>query len=117
MMSLGVIKKMSDDAARKAKRGGETPYAFWDNKEIDEVRTFPFPFLGTYVPKGWEVLDQTWFVDSSGLGAPYESALTQKQFRNALKDFLAENPRRHIGFALTEVGNFQVYVAAYERKS
>ena len=116
MMSLQQIESESRAAARKAARAKKVPYFVWP-KELDEwnlrlasgrLPEFPFPFLGSYVPKGWK-LTHTYFVDSSGFGETGEAALTIRQFIGKIKG-------SH-GYAITEVGQFQVYIGEYEKEA
>ena len=73
--------------------------------------SFPFPFLGDYVPPGWTKTDEEWFVDSSGFGQESEPALTVVAFKKVLAEYVHDFPGR--GFGITSAGQFQVYVAAY----
>jgi hypothetical protein len=69
---------------------------------------FKVPMLGDKVPRGWRRTSrQPLFVDSSGFGAPDEPALTQEQFLDALTIGKA--------YGVIEAGQFQVYVAEYEK--
>jgi hypothetical protein len=52
------------------------------------------------------------FVDSSGFGQPGEPALTFAQFMNAARS-LIESRSAPTYFAITEAGQFQVYIGAY----
>ena len=115
MMDLDTIHAMSVKAAAKAAREGKTPYVPFNSDEIDRYPTFPFPMLGDYVPDGWEKTDQEWFCDMSGFGGDDEPALSVDQFKAALKEYVDEHPGH--GFAITEHGQFQCYVAAYEQQS
>lgn len=112
MMSLETIKALAHERALEAAENGETPYVYWNADEVDEFDGFPFPFLGDYVPDGWKLVDRH-FVDSSGFGAPDEPALTANQFIEVIK----ERIRNHsaTGWAITEAGQFQVYVGEYRR--
>jgi len=60
--------------------------------------------LGDYTPKGYKIVD-TFFVDNSGLGQADEMALTLGQFLAKVK--------KDFGYAIKEVGQFQVYVNEY----
>jgi hypothetical protein len=59
------------------------------------------------VPWGWELTGEEYFVDSSGFGSPGEPALTFDQF--------ATKCTEGMGYAITEAGQFQVYIAEYRR--
>lgn len=106
MMSPEMIRQMARRAAARAAREGKVPFLL-EAEDIADFREgvrFPFPFLGPYVPKGWKKV-QEHFVDSSGFGAPGEPALTASQFIERL--VIGR------GYAITEAGQFQVYVAEY----
>ena len=80
----------------------------------DEVDS-PFfcPNIGYFVPVGWEKTDANWFVDKTGVGEPWEPALTWKQFRQRLTGYILRHPGH--GFAITEEGEFQVVVSAFKK--
>ena len=107
MMSLSQIYELSDEAARKARRHGKKPYVIWpaEAERIKLDRSFPFPFIGSYRPKGWKLVD-TYFVDRTGLGSENEPALSRAAFRSKLK--------AGMGYAVIEAGQFQVYVGEFE---
>ena len=106
MFSGTQIAKMSNDAARKAARKKMYPYVIESQEEIEAMPPFPFPFIGSYVPKGWKMVG-SYFVDSSGFGNPDEPALTAEQ--------LIEKLQVGRGYAIIEQGQFQVYVGEFER--
>ena len=56
--------------------------------------------------KGWTLTCKV-FVDSSGYGLPGEPALTKDEFIASVK--------KGLGYAVTDIGQFQVYVGVYER--
>jgi hypothetical protein len=108
MMSLAQIHELSQDAARDAAEEGLIPFVV----EIQDIQGwrengggFPFPNLGDYVPPGW-VKTNEYFVNSSGWGASDEPALTARQFIEKLQPGL--------GYAITEVGQFQLYVGEFK---
>src|SRR4030042_6549218 len=106
MFSLDQIYAMQREAAEKAAKEHQVPYIVWQ-EDLDNMPPFPFPFLGDYVPKGWKLVE-TYFVDSSGFGQEGEPALTARQFLAKIKvDF---------GYALREVGEFQVVVGEYQKE-
>ncbi len=112
MMGLETIKAISREAGESAARDNELPYVYWNSDEVDEFDTFPFPELGEYVPEGWELVEQH-FVDSSGWGGTGEPALTGEQFKDVIKGRIAEVP--NTGWAVTEVGQFQLYVGEFRK--
>jgi hypothetical protein len=107
-MSLDTIRQMEEEAALKARDQGRVPYEVTeaDIAKWREAPGFPFPFIGRYIPKGWHLIHE-YFVDSSGFGEQGEAALTVSQF-------IAKLTPGH-GYALREVGQFQVYVGEYVR--
>lgn len=117
MMDPRTIQALSDEAARKARRGGQLPYGFFDEAEVDRVEASgraPLPFLGSYVPRGYKLVDQL-FVDSSGFGCEDEPALTQGQFFARVREHVRDGNRYF--YAVTEAGQFQVYVGVYEQRA
>ena len=105
MLSLDQIHSRSNDAARKAAQANETPWVVWPG-DVSMWPPFPFPFIGEYVPRGWKKVEE-YFVDSSGFGAEDEPALTIEQFKARVKEGR--------GYAITQAGEFQVYVGEYIR--
>jgi hypothetical protein len=114
MMSLAVIQQLSDAQARKAARVKRRPYVPFDVEEVDRMETFPFPNIGSYKPAGWRKVAD-WFVDKTGWGAEDEPALTLNQFRAAVREWVEKHPGD--GFAITEEGQFQIYVSAFRKRS
>lgn len=106
MLSLSQIRAMARRAAARAAQEGRYPFLV-EAEDIADYREgagFPFPFLGTHVPHGWKKV-RAYFVDSSGFGAPGEPALTASQFIERLVVGR--------GYAITEAGQFQVYVGEF----
>jgi hypothetical protein len=103
MMDGASIRRMSQDAASKAAREHKTPY-IWEQDDFEEPERVHFPFIGTYVPRGW-VMVNTYFVDSSGFGDEGEPALTREQFLKKLQVGR--------GYAIIEAGQFQVYIGEF----
>ena len=104
MMSLQQIRSYSDSAARKSRRAGILPKIL---NAGDDVRGIPM--IGNRTPRGWKCVAQ-YFVDASGFGQKGEPALTTDEFRAVV----AENPG--FGWAITEAGQFQVYVGQFEKR-
>jgi hypothetical protein len=112
MFSGETIRRMSDDAARKAARTKREPYVLFDRAEVERIATFPFPNLGSYVPKGWTMVEH-FMADATGLGSENEPALTPRQLKARLvRDVDAGN---RYGYAIVEVGQFQVVIGVFER--
>ena len=112
MMSLSTIQHLSREAAVKAAREKRQPLIIWP-EDIDAAREGnmdalgTIPFIGSYVPTGWKLVD-TLFVDTSGFGEPGELALTQEQFTYKL--------RADFGYAVIEQGQFQAYIGVFEKR-
>jgi hypothetical protein len=111
MMGMGMIRDIQRKAAAKAARLHKVPFVVWPEDlqawKAKAPDTFPFPFLGDYVPPGWEKVNEL-FCDSTGVGRDSELALSVRQ----LIDCLEEGK----GYAVYEQGQFQAYIGVYERK-
>ena len=108
MMSPAAIRNISRQAAARAARNHQTPFMM-EQEDLDETERVlrHIPFLGNYLPKGFEKVDE-YFVDSSGFGEEGEPALTFRQFCAKVQ----QNGSGY-GYAITEAGQFQVYVGVY----
>ena len=101
---------------RSPKKGKEP----WHPETLEDITLENFwriPNLGDYTGNhatwhGWRKTDQEWFVDSSGFGREGEPALTLEQLVRQLRDHFSKNPA--VGYGITEVGQFQIYIAAFE---
>ena len=111
MFSLGTIHYLNQQAARKARKRGKTPFVPDGPEMVENWPPFPFPSLGDFDPPGWERTEDSWFVDKSGWGRHDEPALTWEQFKDQFQDYVADNPSH--GFAISEEGEFQLYVTAF----
>lgn len=113
MMGLDTIRSMSREAALKSARDNNEPFLV-EQEDIEDWKVafeagrlrFPFPNIGDYRPDGWE-LGEELFVDSSGFGREDEPALTIEQLLDKLQSGK--------GYAITEVGQFQLYVGEFEK--
>jgi len=103
MYDLATIKALNQEASKKAKKEGRTPFLI--ESEEDKERIREIPSIGSHIPKGW-VLVQRFFVDKSGLGAKDEPALTFHQF--------LEKVRIGFGYAIIDEGQFQVYIGEFK---
>ena len=103
MKSLQQINEENDEKTIEAKEAGLTPLiAKYDGD--DSVAKCPF--LANYIPEGFKIVN-TFFVDSSGMGAENESALTFRQFLVKVK--------KGFGYGIKEAGQFQVYINEYKQ--
>lgn len=107
MMSAQQIVQMSREAAAKAAKRNLVPLRV-EQEDMDNLRHYLryMPFLGDYVPEGYELYDE-YFVDSSGFGQEGEPALTQEQF------FAKVKAGKY--YAIVESGEFQVVIGEYRR--
>ena len=107
MMSLEAIRSVKRKQARKAEKArgvkGKQPWVAMEGAGLDAIRGIPH--FGDYRPKGWEELGSR-MVDASGFGAPDEPAMTPDQF---LKSLVPGH-----GYAITEAGQFQVYITEFK---
>lgn len=106
MMSLQSIESLSRQAARKAAAKHKTPYIWEQDDQDNPILPLPFPFIGDYVPAGWQKVGE-YFADCSGYGDDDEPALSLNQFLEKLQ--IGK------GYAITEAGEFQVYVGEFVR--
>lgn len=106
MYDLQTIKRMNKERAEEAQEKRLQPFLIENKEQIDSFNQIPFPNLGDFRPKGWELVE-THFVDNSGFGRNDELALSVNQFLKKLK----------VGFAygIIEAGQFQVYVGEFKR--
>lgn len=107
MYDLNTIHSMNEETGETAKEYGLTPMFFSDRKDFEE-NVCHIPNLGDYRPEGYK-LEKTFFVDSSGFGAPYEPALTFDQFLD--EGWLSPE----YGYAIVAEGQFQVYIGAFKK--
>ena len=105
MMSISAIKQMSDHEARRARAARLTPKVFNNAEDFRDGIT-SIPNIGSYRPKSWELVEEL-FVDSYGLEAPGEPALTVSQLK-------ATGYREGMGYAIIEAGQFQLYIGIFK---
>ena len=113
MIDGNEIRRLINDATRSAARHGKQPFVMTkelaeqlvtDRENFDGIN---IPSFGDYIPKGWTV-GVRYFVDSSGVGLDTESAMTMVQFMAKMV------PGR--GYAMTQEGQFQIYVTEFIKK-
>ena len=113
MIDGNEMRRLINDATRSAARHGKQPFVMTEwmaNRLFKESENFDgihIPSFGDYIPKGWEA-GKRYFVDSSGLGLNTEPAMTMARFIGKMV------PGR--GYAMTQEGQFQVYVTEFTRK-
>jgi len=115
MMSLETIVTLNEKIAADAAEENSIPFVPNDKFDVEQWPPFPFPNIGYLEPDGWEQTETNWFVDKSGLGLDSEAALSVRQFKTVLTDYIADHPGD--GFAIVEEGQFQVIVAAFRPQS
>jgi len=103
MRSLESIIAEGNKKTREAKEKRLLPYKANSNHDVG-VKSYPF--LGYYVPDGYEIIN-TYFVDNSGFGADDEPALSFSQFIAKVK--------KGKYYAIKEAGSFQVYINEYKK--
>jgi hypothetical protein len=114
MMDLATVRYYARKAGSAARREGLEPYQPTGLADIDLGNPgFRIPNLGTYVPAGWHRTEAVWFVDKTGWGREDEPALTVPRFVEKLQEYFGIHPEA--GYGLIYEGEFQVYVAAFER--
>ena len=113
MMSLEYIREINREVGEQASREARIPYNPFNADEINTYPPFPFPNLGDHRPKGWELVEEL-FVDSSGLGASDEPALSVDQLKRKLIELDAKSET--YGYGITEAGQFQLYLGVFKRR-
>jgi hypothetical protein len=114
------LQEFIDEAHERAELEGLVPTHIRDI-DLERIPPFPFPFIGDYIPEGWEQARDidgdpvTLFCDSSGFGSESEPALTVKQLIGKLREYKRSGDS--YGFAITQVGQFQVYVGVFKPDS
>ena len=116
MKSLNQIMLENQEAAAQAARDNREPFCPFGPEEFEHWPPFPFPYFGDYVPHGWKRV-KDYFVDASGFGQLGELALTAQEFLNEARgDYtLATICGQKVGWAVVEVGQFQVYVSLFRK--
>jgi hypothetical protein len=113
MYSTQAIEAMNLKAARDAAKRRQKPYVPFDAEEIDGLRSLPFPFLGNYKPKEWELVEEL-FCDTTGLGSEAEPAVTLTSLKGRMKEYL-DKPGTY-GYSILECGQFQAWIGVYLKK-
>ena len=114
MLDYRTIEEMTRKSARRAKAAKNLPHivgltelkAWKAAVGAGKLPSLPFPFIGTWRPRGFRLM-QVLFVDSSGWGRSDEPSLTVPCFVN---DYL----KLGAAYAIVEAGEFQVYIGEFE---
>jgi hypothetical protein len=114
MMDMATVRYYARKAGSAAKRDGLKPFQPESLEDLTPGNPkFKIPNLGTYVPAGWQRTEDVWFVDKTGCGREDEPALTVPRFVEKLQEYFATHPTA--GYGVIYEGEFQVYVAAFEK--
>jgi len=130
MQSVYEIILASEREAKKAARDHRKPFFFWPGFDQDDLfeQLRKIPYLGTYLPKGFERVRLTeefdpnhrgifegdnrgfgaYFVDSTGFGGPHEPCLQVQEFLGRI--------RYDVAYGIVEAGEMQVKVGVFRRK-
>lgn len=114
MMGPEAIQAVNQEIAERAAADGKVPYVPWDGEEVRGWASgCPIPNLGYFTPDGWVRMNESWFVDKTGMGQSDEPALTAEQFAEQAAQYFEEHGP--VGFAIIEDGEFQAWVGAFRR--
>ena len=109
--SYRYIQKLADEATLLAKVENLRPITA-DQAVINWKRNkkFNVPFLGDYIPEGWERTGEIGFVDRTGTARKGDASMP-------IRDFYAHiQQHTDLGLGIIEMGQTQVLVATYQRK-
>ena len=112
-MDVSAIVAVNEEQAARAAADGAEPWV--PSEQFVKLGRFPrmIPNLGYHEPGGWTKLEDPWFIDKSGMDKS-GPALSIDSFHKQWLEYAKEHPSR--GYAITEEGQFQVYVSAFEPK-
>lgn len=111
MLSPEYIHSENERAAAEAAKFQHIPFMVWPG-DIEKWRTgeslpIPFPTLGDYLAPGYEFEGDARMVDTSGMGAENEPAMSLNQMFDWLQADKA--------YAFVSHGQFQSYIQCYRR--
>ncbi len=114
MKSLGqIIAESREDgirAAKEEKRPLVIEQEDWLDREVLTNMIRRLPNIGDYVPEGW-IETKRFFVDSSGFSSTLELCANGC----ITFDDLLDHIRVGFGYAIVEVGQFQVYIGEFKK--
>jgi len=114
MWSGGMIEEVNTRIALEAAEEDQRPMTMTEQELIR--RPFPIPVIG-YMDASDNFQEiAEFFVDASGFGEEDEPALTHDQFENKARKLIESRSPVSVYWAVTEVGQFQVYVTAYVKE-
>ena len=103
MMSQAAIVSLSSKQARSAAKSKRIPYQICNQIEIEQMPPFPFPNIGSYCPKDWELVDH-FQCDKCGNGDGF--SLGTKEIKARLQVGKA--------YAIIEEGEFQLVIGEFK---
>ena len=113
MLSYDQIVSMAQDVGKEAKRLGKVPYSL-KSLNVDTLRRFLFPNIGSYRPNGWELVNYK-TCDKTGMGHEDEPALTARGLKAWIKDL--QRSDTNWAMAIIEDGEFQVVIGLFKPDS
>jgi len=96
-------------AAGEAAKKRKEPFVVWGKEELETMP--PFPELGDYCPKGWKKVDEL-FCDAVNLDD--RGSLSPAGLKLKIEEYLEKNDGIY-GFAVGDIGQFQLYVHVYKQ--
>lgn len=119
--SYEYIRQLAQEATEFARRDGLRPALASEVVMTWRQRhRFNIPFLGDYVPQGWERIDwliEPVLVDTTGRAVAGDPAITQAEFLIRAKQHTKGEEGFVVGYGVIEQGQFQVLVATYRKES
>jgi hypothetical protein len=114
--SYSYIRKLADKAAYEAEHQGLYPTpAKKATMNYRTSRRFNIPFLGDYIPAGWERTGEIGFVDTTGGAEQGDQAMPAFEFNRRIEKMLKDERNGDIGFGVIEIGQTQALVAVYRQ--
>jgi hypothetical protein len=111
--SYTYIRKRADEATIEAKQNGLYPVlASKAAMNYKTSRRFNIPFLGDYVPEGWERTGEIGFVDTTGTAKQGDPAMPTFEFLRRI-----QANKEPIGLGVIEIGQTQALIATYRKEA
>ena len=111
--SYKYIRRLTEEATEIARHDGLRPalasevLMTWRQRQ-----RFNIPFLGDYVPEGWERTGEIGMVDRTGRALQGDPAMPALEFLRQVHELKDKS----LGLGVIETGQTQVLVATYKRK-
>jgi hypothetical protein len=110
------IRKLADEAAFTAQKQGLRPVLAPEIiRSYRNSKRLNIPFLGDYVPAGWERTGEFGFVDTTGRAAQGDSAMPAFEFFRRVEHISHQEGSDDLGFGVIEIGQTQALVARYHK--